>query len=459
MSLSKQKKNRYEIDMCNGSVMDKLISFSIPLMLSGILQLLFNAVDIIVVGRFTGSHALAAVGSTTALINVFTNLFIGVSLGANVLAARFYAANREREMSETVHTAITFALISGVVMVFVGLLFSRGALELMDTPADVIEQSTLYMRIYFSGMPFFMMYNYGAAILRAVGDTKRPLMFLIVAGITNALLNLVLVIVFHMGVAGVAIATVIAQMISCVLVLRCLYKTDSCYQLRFSKMMLKWDYLKQIFQVGIPAGIQSTVINFSNVLLQSSVNSFGSVAMAGYTAANNIFGFLFASVNSITQACMSFTSQNYGVGKWKRMDKVLRNCILLSVVVSVTLGGSSYVFGPELLKIYTSDQAVIQCGMEILLYTTVTYFMCGLMDLFPGALRGMGYSAVPMLLSVIGTVGTRVVWIYLIFPKHRALDVLFISYPASWLVTIILQVICYYFVRKRVKKKFLNVQD
>lgn len=439
--------------------MDKLISFSIPLMLSGILQLLFNAVDIIVVGRFTGSHALAAVGSTTALINVFTNLFIGVSLGANVLAARFYAANREREMSETVHTAITFALISGVVMVFVGLLFSRGALELMDTPADVIEQSTLYMRIYFSGMPFFMMYNYGAAILRAIGDTKRPLMFLIIAGITNALLNLLLVIVFHLGVAGVAIATVIAQMISCILVLRCLYKTDSCYQLRFSKLVLKWDCLKQIFQVGIPAGIQSTVINFSNVLLQSSVNSFGSVAMAGYTAANNIFGFLFASVNSITQACMSFTSQNYGVGKWKRMDKVLRNCILLSVIVSILLGGGSYIFGPELLKIYTSDQAVIQCGMEILLYTTVTYFMCGLMDLFPGALRGMGYSAVPMLLSVIGTVGTRVIWIYLIFPKHRALDVLFISYPASWFVTIILQVICYYFVRKRVKKKFLNVQD
>lgn len=453
MSEIKQKKNRYEIDMCNGSVMDKLISFSIPLMLSGILQLLFNAVDIIVVGRFTGSHALAAVGSTTALINVFTNLFIGVSLGANVLAARFYASGREREMSETVHTAITFALLSGIVMVFVGLLFSRGALQLMDTPQDVIDQSTLYMRIYFTGMPFFMVYNYGAAILRAVGDTKRPLLFLIVAGVINALLNLFLVIVMHLGVAGVAIATVIAQMISCILVLRCLYKTDSCYQLRFSKLMLKWRYLKQIFQVGIPAGIQSTVINFSNVLLQSSVNSFGSIAMAGYTAANNIFGFLFASVNSITQACMSFTSQNYGVGKWKRMDKVLRNCILLSVIVSLVLGGGSYLFGPELLKIYTSDQAVIQCGMEILLYTTVTYFMCGLMDLFPGALRGMGYSAVPMLLSVVGTVGTRVAWIFWVFPKHRALDVLFISYPASWLVTIILQVICYYFVRRKVKNK------
>ena len=456
MSVPTIKKNRYEIDMCNGSIMDKLISFSIPLMLSGILQLLFNAVDIIVVGRFTGSQALAAVGSTTALINVFTNLFIGVSLGANVLAARFYASGRKKEMSETVHTSILFALLSGIVMVFVGLFFSRAALELMDTPADVIDQSALYMQIYFAGMPFFMLYNYGAAILRAVGDTKRPLFFLVIAGGVNAGLNLFLVIVLHLGVAGVAIATVIAQMISCILVLRCLYQSTGSYQLRISRLTLKWTYLKQIFQVGIPAGIQSTVINFSNVLLQSSVNSFGSVAMAGYTAANNIFGFLFAAVNSITQACMSFTSQNYGVGKWKRMDRVLLNCMLLTVIVSLVLGGGSYLFGPELLRIYTSDAAVIQCGMEILLYTAVTYFMCGIMDLFPGALRGMGCSAVPMLLSVIGTVGTRVVWIFMVFPKYRSLDILFISYPASWLVTIALQVVCYYFVRKKVKSEFLE---
>ena len=457
MTTSTPKKNRYEIDMCSGTVLDKLISFSIPLMLSSILQLLFNAVDIVVVGRFSGSRALAAVGSTTALINVFTNLFIGVSLGANVLVARFYATRQEKRMSETVHTAVTFALISGIVMVFVGLFFSKTALILMDTPSDVIGQSALYMRIYFAGMPFFMLYNYGAAILRAVGDTKRPLLFLIIAGITNALLNLFLVIVLHLGVAGVAIATVIAQMISCLLVLRCLYRSDGIYQLRFSKLTLKWVYLKQIFQVGIPAGIQSTVINFSNVLLQSSVNSFGSIAMAGYTAANNIFGFLYAAANSITQACMSFTSQNYGAGKWKRMDKVLRNCILLSVIVSIILGGGSYLFGPELLKIYTSDPKVIQCGMEILLYTTVTYFMCGLMDLFPGALRGMGYSAIPMLLSIIGTVGTRIVWIFMIFPNHRSLDVLFISYPASWLITIILQVICYFFVRKRVHASSVSI--
>ena len=253
--------------MCNGSILDKLISFSIPLMLSGILQLLFNAVDIIVVGRFTGSEALAAVGSTTALINVFVNFFIGISLGSNVLAARFFAAGKDKEMSETVHTAITLALISGVGMGIIGVLAAKGALMLMDTPDNVLNLSTLYMRIYFVGMPFFMLYNYGAAILRAVGDTKRPLLFLIISGSVNVVLNLIFVIRFHMGVAGVAIATVISQAISCVLVLRCLYRTESSYQLRFSRLGMKAKYVKQIFQVGVPAGIQSTIINFSNVLL------------------------------------------------------------------------------------------------------------------------------------------------------------------------------------------------
>lgn len=450
---TQQKKSKYEIDMCNGSILDKLISFSIPLMLSGILQLLFNAVDIIVVGRFTGSEALAAVGSTTALINVFVNFFIGISLGSNVLAARFYAAGKDKEMSETVHTAITLALISGVVMGIVGVVSAKGALELMDTPDNVLNLSTLYMRIYFVGMPFFMLYNYGAAILRAVGDTKRPLMFLIVSGATNVVLNLILVIRFHMGVAGVAIATVITQGISCVLVLRCLYYSEGSYQLRFSKVGMKARYVKQIFQVGVPAGIQSTIINFSNVLLQSSVNSFGSVAMAGYTAANNILGFLYVSVNSITQACMSFTSQNYGVRKFKRMDKILMECLGLTMVVALVLGGGSYLFGSELMHIYTKSADVVACGTDIMLYTTVTYFLCGIMDLFPGALRGMGHSAVPMILSVIGTVGTRVVWIYWVFPQHRALDFLFISYPVSWILTIIMQVICFYFVRKKVHGK------
>lgn len=446
-------KNKYEIDMCNGSIMDKLIAFALPLMLSGILQLMFNAVDIIVVGHFSSSQALAAVGSTTALINVFVNLFIGVSLGTNVLAARCYAAGKDKEMSEVVHTSILFALISGIVMAIIGVLLAKPALQLMQTPADVIDQSALYMRIYFLGMPFFMLYNYGAAVLRAVGDTKRPLMYLILSGIVNTLLNLFLVIVFRLAVAGVAISTIIAQCMSCILILNCLRKSESSYKLTFSGLNIKWVYLRQIFQVGIPAGIQSTVINFSNALLQSSVNSFGSTAMAGYTAANNILGFLYASVNAVTQACMSFTSQNFGVGKYKRVDLVLRDCMILTVGVSLVLGGGAYLFGNEVLRIYTNDSEVVRCGVEILSITTVPYFLCGIMDLFPGSLRGMGYSTVPMILSVVGTVGMRIFWIYRVFPFHRSLYVLFISYPASWTFTIIMQVICFICVRKIVNRR------
>lgn len=442
--------------MCNGTIMDKLISFALPLMLSGILQLMFNAVDIVVVGRFSGSESLAAVGSTTALINIFTNLFIGISLGANVLSARFYAAGREKEMSETVHTAILFALVSGIAMAVVGVVFSKWALNLMGTPDDVINLSTLYMRIYFLGMPFFMLYNYGAAILRAVGDTKRPLYFLILAGTVNALLNMFLVIVFGLGVAGVAIATVVSQMISCVLVLGCLRRTDACYKLYPSKLSMKKEYLIQIFQVGVPAGIQSTVINFSNALLQSSVNSFGSIAMAGYTAANNVLGFLFVSVNSVTQACMSFTSQNFGVGKYKRMDRVLIDCLILTVTVGLTLGCGAYFFGTEILQIYTEDPEVIRCGIEILSITTVPYFLCGIMDLFPGALRGMGYSVVPMILSIIGTVGTRILWIFVFFPQNRSLFFLFISYPGSWIATIVMQVVCFFFVRRHLRRRIVS---
>lgn len=446
------KNNKYEIDMCNGTIMDKLISFALPLMISGMLQLMFNAVDIIVVGRFTGSQALAAVGSTTALICTFTNLFIGVSLGANVLAARFYASGKTKEMSETVHTAILLALISGIAMSIIGILCARESLVLIATPDDIIGQAALYLRIYFLGMPFFMLYNYGAAILRAVGDTKRPLMYLIAAGTANAVLDLILVIIFKMGVAGVAIGTITSQFISCVLVIRCLCKTDAIYKLYISKLRIKKYYLIQILKVGLPAGIQSTVINFSNVLLQSSVNSFGEIAMAGYTAANNILGFLYVSVNSVTQACMSFTSQNYGVRKFKRMDNVLANCAILSIIVSVVIGGGSYLLGHQILGIYTKQEDVIQCGMEILSISTIPYFLCGLMDMIPGSMRGVGYSAVPMLLSIIGTVGTRLVWIYGVFPEHRSLYVLFMSYPVSWGLTIVMQAICLVFVRRKIRK-------
>ena len=444
--------------MVNGSIMDKMISFALPLMLSGILQLLFNAVDIIVVGRFSGSQSLAAVGSTSSLINMLTNLFIGISLGANVLAARFYAAGKHKEMSETVHTAIATAFVSGVIMIFVGILLSRPALELMDTPSDVIELSTLYIRIYFLGMPFFMLYNYGAAILRAVGDTKRPLIFLVISGVINACLNMLLVIVFHLDVAGVAIATVISQMISCVLVIGCLYKTDAVYRLRFKKLRINRKYLVQIFRIGIPAGLQSTLISFSNVLLQSSVNSFGSIAMAGYTAANNILSFLYMAANAVTQACMSFTSQNFGARKPKRMDRVIIDGMILQFVICLILGTLAYVFGSQISSIYTDNSDVIKCSVEILALTTIPYFLCGIMDAWPGIIRGMGRSTVPMILCIIGTVGVRILWIFFFFPHHRTLRYLFISYPVSWIATIIMQLAYFFIIRKEIHRE-LNAPE
>lgn len=433
--------------------MDKMISFALPLMLSGILQLLFNAVDIIVVGRFSGSQSLAAVGSTSSLINMLTNLFIGISLGANVLAARFYAAGKHKEMSETVHTAIATAFVSGVIMIFVGIFLSRPALELMDTPSDVIELSTLYIRIYFLGMPFFMLYNYGAAILRAVGDTKRPLIFLVISGVVNACLNMLLVIVFHLDVAGVAIATVISQVISCVLVIGCLYKTDAVYRLRFKKLRINKKYLVQIFRIGIPAGLQSTLISFSNVLLQSSVNSFGSIAMAGYTAANNILSFLYMAANAVTQACMSFTSQNFGARKPKRMDRVIIDGMILQFIICLTLGTLAYVFGSQISSIYTDNFDVIKSSVEILALTTIPYFLCGIMDAWPGIIRGMGRSTVPMILCLIGTVGVRILWIFFFFPHHRTLRYLFISYPVSWIATIIMQLAYFFIIRKEIHRE------
>ena len=447
------KKNKYEIDMCNGTIMDKLISFSLPLMVSGILQLMFNAVDIIVVGRFSGSQALAAVGSTTALINVFINLFMGISLGANVLAARYYAAGRDREMSETVHTSIMLALISGVVMAFVGVFFAKGALELMDTPADVIDQSALYMRIYFMGMPFFMLYNYGAAILRAVGDTKRPLYFLIVSGVINAGLNMFLVIVFSLDVAGVAIATVVSQAISCVLVLRCLYKSEGSYQLRFSKLCLKKDYIIPIFQVGIPAGIQSTVINFSNVLLQSSVNSFGSIAMAGNTASQNIEGFVYTSMNALYQTNLSFTSQNIGAEKYTRIKKILATCQGVVVTVGLVLGFAAYLGGPWLLQVYSEDADVISYGLLRMSIICTTYFLCGVMDTMVGSIRGLGYSILPTLVSLTGACGLRVIWIFTIFAAQRSLAILYLSYPISWAVTATAHMICFWRAAKKMPKE------
>lgn len=448
-------RGKYEIDMTHGSIMDKLISFALPLCASSLLQLMFNAVDIVVVGRFTGKTALAAVGATSALISIITTMFIGVSLGANVMTALFYARGDKNMLSDTVHTAVTFGLISGIAVGLAGFFLAEPSLELLGTPDNVIEQSKLYMRIYFCGTPFFMLYNYSAAILRAVGDTKRPLVFLIISGVTNAGLNVLLVTAFDMGVAGVAIATVISQCISCGLVLTCLFRDDAVYRLSLKKLKIKGRILWQILKIGLPAGLQSTVISISNSLLQSSVNTFGATAMAGYTAANNIFGFMFAAIDSISQACVSFVSQNRGAHNTKRIDKVVLDCFILQVAFPLLLGVVVYIFSPQLISIYSGkeDLKVIEYGVQVLSYTTISYFICGLMNLFAGALRGLGSSTAPMFITVIGTVGMRVLWIYAFFPMNRTLSFLFISYPLSWVVTALMQIICFLIVRKKVYRE------
>lgn len=444
------KTQKYEIDMCTGPVFSKLIRFVIPMMIANFGQILFTAVDMIVVGRFAGSDALAAVGATTSLINVLITVFTGISMGSNVLAARAFAQRSERKMSVIVHTSMAFAFLIGFGIIGVGLLLSKPALLLMGTPKEILPMSCLYMRIYFLGMPFFMTFTYGAAILRAVGDTKRPLFYLTCAGIINAVLNVVLVTLFHRSVDGVAIATVISQLVSGLLVLRCLIRSTSSYRFEWKKLGIDRGSLIKILQIGLPAGIQSGIVNLSNAMLQSSVNSFGAMAMAGYTAVNNILSFLWVIVDTVSQACMSFVSQNYGVNKPDRMDKVLKDAMLFECTAQLLISNTIFVFGEYILRIYTDSDAAISAGKEIMLSTIPLYFICGAMNIIPGAIRGMGVSTMPMLLSLIGTVGTRVVWIYGVFPFHRSLSFLFISYPLSWFLTMILQIVCFVRVRKSV---------
>ena len=423
--------------------------FAIPLILSGVLQLLFNAADIVVVGRFTGSHALAAVGSTSSLINLLVNLFIGVSVGANVLLGKFCGAQDYKNASETVHTAIYIAIWGGVIMIFAGLILARPLLELMGTPMDVIDLSVLYMRIYFIGMPAFMIYNFGAAILRAVGDTKRPLYFLTVAGVVNVLFNLLFVIVFKMGVAGVALATIISETISAGLIILSLMQSDGILRLHLKEMKFHKDKVAGMLKIGLPAGLQGMIFNISNVLIQSSVNSFGSVVMAGNTAASNIEGFVYTSMNAIYQTSLSFTSQNMGAKQYHRIDKILLQCLGVVTAVGLVLGVGAFLCGHTLLGIYSSSEDVITHGISRLSVVSASYFLCGIMDVMVGSLRGMGYSIMPMLVSLTGACLFRVIWIFTIFQMEHTLFSLYISYPISWILTFSAHVICYLVVRRK----------
>lgn len=446
-------RKNYEMDMCHGPLFGKLLRFAVPLMLSSVLQLLFNAADVIVVGQFSGNQALAAVGSTSSLISLLVNLFIGLSVGANVMVARYYGAGDRDHLSQTTHTAILTALAGGTFLIFVGIALSRPVLELMGTPPDVIDQSILYMRIYFLGMPFFVVYNFGAAILRAVGDTRRPLYFLIVAGIINVIFNLFFVIVFKLGVAGVAIATVISQIISAVLVLLCLTRADGIYRVNLKALHIYRDKLWSMLRIGLPAGLQSVVVNLSNVLIQSSVNSFGSLAMAGHTAASNVENFLYVSVNAVSQTALSFTSQNMGARLYKRVDEVLKKCLLIVVCLGFTMGWLMFLCGRPLLHIFSPDPEVVEYGMIRMAILGIPYAICGLMDVLPGALRGIGSSLMPTIISLTGTCLFRVFWIYTIFRAAPSLEILYLSYPISWSLTVLMQGTCYFFERRRLFRK------
>lgn len=446
-------KRSYEMDMCSGPLLGKILSYTMPLMLSGILQLLFNAADVIVVGRFAGHESLAAVGSTSALVNLLINVFIGLSIGANVLVAQYFGARKDREVSETVHTAVTVSLVCGVLLVVIGTFASAPLLSLMETPADVLDKASLYMRIYFMGMPVIMLYNFGAAILRAIGDTRRPLYFLMTAGVVNVLLNLMFVIVFHMGVAGVALATVLSQCISAALVCRCLAKSDGSYRLEFSKLRINRRMFGRIARIGLPAGFQGAVFSISNVLVQSSLNSFGSVAMAGSTAASNLEGFVYNAMNSIYQTNLSFTSQNIGGGKFSRINRILMLCLAVVTVIGLVMGGSFVLLGSNLLGIYSSDPAVIQNGLKRMMVICAPYFICGWMDVLVGSLRGLGYAVLPMLVSLTGACGLRVVWLYTVFQWHPTLETLYLAYPVTWLVTAIVHLCCFLLVRRKFPKE------
>ena len=453
MKLNRRKNAKYEMDMTTGSLLPKVLAFSGPLVLTGVLQLLYNAADVVVVGRFSGATALAAVGSTGSLINLLVNVFMGLSVGASVVIARAYGAGDYDRIQDGVHTAITVAAISGLLVGAVGVLFGRPLLELMGSPEDVIDEATLYIQIYFMGMPFNMLYNFGAAILRAVGDTRRPLYYLSIAGVINVLLNLVLVILFHMGVAGVAIATVISQAVSMALVLICLVRSEGAIHLNWRKLHINTMQLKQIARVGLPAGFQGSLFSISNVMIQSAVNSFGSMVVAGNSAAANLEGFVYTAMNAIYQADLTFASQNMGAGKYRRVRRGMWVCLGTVTVIGLALGLIFLAAGPTLLGLYNEDSLVIEFGMKRMSIILPTYFLCGLMDTMVGQLRGIGYSIMPMIVSLTGACLLRIVWIMTIFAVYHTQTALYISYPISWLATFLVHMLCYMVVSRKIPKE------
>ncbi len=455
------EKRGYSIDMINGPLAGKLLLFALPLMLSSLLQLLFNAADIVVVGRYVGKEALAAVGSNTSLINLLINLFVGFSVGANVVVARDLGAGRDDDVRSSVQTTITIALASGILLAVVGAALARPLLQMTSSPTDVIGLATVYLRIYFCGMPANMLYNFGSAILRAQGDTRRPLYFLTAAGVVNVLLNLIFVIGLQMSVAGVALATIAAQYISAALVLVCLIRDQGLLHLDLKKLGVDKRIVRRILQVGLPAGFQGIVFSLSNVVIQSSINSFDSTAIvAGSSASANIEGFVYAAMNAFYQTSLTFISQNYGAGRCKRADRSLLLCLGYVTATGLVLGNLAVYFGHGLASIYApGEEEVIAQAIVRMGFVCRFYFLCGIMDTMVGALRGLGYSVIPMVVSMVGACGLRLLWVATVFQVYHSPAVLYASYPVTWAVTAICHAAFFFFIRRHAYAKAQGIQS
>ena len=440
------------VNMLEGPLLGPIFLFAMPLFITSVLQLAFNAVDIIVVGKFTGHHALAAVGATGPVINLLVTMFMGISIGASVIMGQNVGARDFKKAQDTLHTAIGISILGGILVLFAGIFTAMPLLRLMQTPPEVIELSGEYLKIYYIGMPGFMVYNFGSALLRAIGDSRRPMYFLTISGVFNVICNLIFVIVFKMGVAGVAIATAISQYIAAALIVASLLKADGYMKLSFDKIRISKDKALGMMKIGLPAGFQGALFSISNILIQSGINSFGSVVMAGNTAAGNLEGFVYMGMNAVYQTSLSFTSQNMGAKQYDRVKKIFWTCVGVVIGVGLFLGVGAWLFGDKLLRLYTSEPEVIKYGVERLGVVSATYFLCGIMDTMVGGLRGMGYSITPMVVSLTAVCILRMIWIATIFQSIHTPVILYLSYPVSWIFAAIGHYINYLYAMKKLKK-------
>lgn len=452
-------KKKYSIDMTTGVLFPKILGFAFPLMVTGLLQIVYNAADVMVVGRFAGSISLAAVGATSTLVNLMLNLFLGLSMGSGVVVAKHIGAGDGASVHRTVHSAMLLSIISGFVIGIIGVVISPYALSAMGTPDDVHSLSTLYLRIFFLGTPANMVYNYGASILRATGDSKRPLYILTSTGILNVVLNLIFVIKFNMNVAGVALATIISQYVSAICVLYILLNINSYIHLSMKKLHFYKDELLDILKIGIPAGLQGSLFSLSNVIIQSSINSFGAAAIAGNTASGNVDSIIFTCCNSVSQTATTFTSQNLGAGQYKRIRKIYFNCIGVSMGIAAIFGIALLAFGPQILTVFSTDSEVIDMGLIRLKLFAVTYIINSVLDVTTGQMRGLGKSVIPMIVTMVGVCGLRVLWVFTVFPQYRSMFTLYLSYPVSWLATGIVLVTMYAVTFRKILKRSRNNEN